>query len=317
MRFLRRNAFLVGLAATMLLAYLAPGPGRVFAEVGGKKAAVVVIFLLSGLTIRPRSLGEDLRQGSVHLLIQGFNLLLIPAVVFVTAGWVASGPARTGLYVMAAVPTTVSSCVAFTIAARGRASCALLNAIGGNLLGVVVSPLLLGFMAGAAESGGRGTIAYAMLTLVFVALIPFGVGEAFGAFVGRPGPRGSRVCANVSQFCILLVILGSFSKSLPKLLSEIGGLWPCLIYIAAAHVVFVGMAFGAVRLFRIAPSLTAPVVFCATQKTLGMGLPLADAFFEGSDVPLAVVYLPLMVYHLFQLALGGVLVNQWTKRKAE
>ena len=316
MRRLRRNAFLVGLAVTISVAYLAPGLGRAFAEIGGKKAAVVVIFLLSGFTVRPRSIGEDLRHWPVHLLIQGFNLVLIPLLVFLTTGWVA-GPARLGLFLMAAVPTTVSSCVAFTMAARGRASCALVNAMGGNLLGVVVSPLLLGLMVGVGGAVGGGQVLRSMVTLVYVALIPFAVGETIGAVFGRPGPREARLSANVSQFCILLVILGSFSKSLPDLLRAMGGMWPCVIYIVGAHLVFVGMALACVRLFHFPPSLAPAVVFCSTQKTLGMGLPLADAFFEGGGVPLAVVYLPLMVYHLFQLALGGVLVNQWTKRKAE
>jgi hypothetical protein len=79
---------------------------------------------------------------------------------------------RDGLVVMACVPTTSNMCVVLTSAAQGDAPAAVLNAVGGNLLGVLVTPLLLRVLLGlcgsatSAATGSRSSSAPALGALV-------------------------------------------------------------------------------------------------------------------------------------------------------
>jgi len=51
--------------------------------------------------------------------------------------------------------------------------------------------------------------------------------------------------------------------------------------------------------------------FCGTQKSLANGLPIARAIFGQSPL-LGLIVLPLIVYHLLQIAIGSVVARRFT-----
>ena len=55
------------------------------------------------------------------------------------------------------------------------------------------------------------------------------------------------------------------------------------------------------------------IFFCATQKTVAMGLPLIEAMF-GDNSNMGIYIIPLLLYHPFQLICDSLLVHpisQW------
>jgi sodium/bile acid cotransporter 7 len=58
--------------------------------------------------------------------------------------------------------------------------------------------------------------------------------------------------------------------------------------------------------------------FCASQKSLATGLPLATSILAAAPavVDAAAVLIPLMVYHPAQLVLAGLLSSRWAHRQA-
>jgi len=55
-------------------------------------------------------------------------------------------------------------------------------------------------------------------------------------------------------------------------------------------------------------------VFCGSKKTLASGVPMAQLIF-GATPALGLILLPLMIYHPFQLAVGGMLAQKWAELK--
>jgi solute carrier family 10 (sodium/bile acid cotransporter), member 7 len=55
------------------------------------------------------------------------------------------------------------------------------------------------------------------------------------------------------------------------------------------------------------------LLFCAPQKTLAAGAPMAQILFAG-DPAVAIVLLPLMVYHAVQLLGGASLAERISRR---
>ena len=94
-------------------------------------------FFGGGLSLRTKQLAEGVVQAAVQLLIMSLLLapLLIWACDLVWRHWQMEPGLRLGFIVLAASPTTITSCVVLTTAAKGNRVATLINASGGNLLG--------------------------------------------------------------------------------------------------------------------------------------------------------------------------------------
>ena len=160
--FAQKNFFILAMAVAVGLARLAPslgakgGPLR--PEVTVDKLATSALFVLSGLALPLRDIRRAATTGwRLIAVVQLFSLGAMPLLV---AGLVrllraASSSSSSfyssllqddtldGLLVMASVPTTVNMCVVLTTAAGGDVAGAILNAVVGNLAGIVVTPLWL------------------------------------------------------------------------------------------------------------------------------------------------------------------------------
>ncbi len=307
------RCWLAGL--TLVLAWAAPLVGNSLDRVYMPKIAIVGIFLLSGITLRMGSVLEDVTRWRCHLIIQSIAFVFIPAVVFGTTGWLPAGPIKYGIYMMAVLPITISSCVVFTGLAGGRTACALLNAVGGNLLGVFVSPLLLGLLIVKGNDTGAVNALGAISKLACLVLLPFVIGQLLGAGVPNLRAPVKKVERITSKVLILLIMLCAFSRSWERIAaSNLSTLGTCFAYLAVLHLAVIAAVMGIIRTVKLPPTEAAAVFFCATQKTLSLGIPLAIAFFAE---PLhGIVILPITFYHFFQLIIGTFLIPYWARRTA-
>jgi sodium/bile acid cotransporter 7 len=88
--------------------------------------AVIVIFLISGLSLRTKILAETILRVRLHLLIQVINLIIIPFTVFglvllfFKAHMNINSLLLVGVVIAASTPTTVSSNVVMTKNANGN-----------------------------------------------------------------------------------------------------------------------------------------------------------------------------------------------------
>ena len=306
-----------GIAFVIGLAYVIPEVGVFLKGHHAVNVAIIAIFLMSGMTTRLSHVGEDMANWRCHALIQGLSFVLIPAILLATSWWIKDESLKYGVFLVAVVPTTISSCVVMTTAAGGRTSCALLNAAGGNLLGIVISPLLLGFLVGRSGAVGVDSSVRTIVKLCWLVLLPFVAGQVSAQFLPQAINAGvKRIQSRVAQCFILVIMFCAFAESMNKLGEAVGGMWMCFAYLAVLHLVLTWVAAACARGLRLSPTDPVAAVYCGTQKTLAMGLPLAYAFFEGSDVTVGLVILPLTFYHLFQLVYGGMKISYWSKRTA-
>lgn len=94
--------------------------------------AVIVIFLISGLSLRTKILAQTILRVRLHFLIQVVNLIIIPFFVFglVLILFKAHVPLSSllliGVVIAASTPTTVSSNVVMTKNAKGNEASGML-----------------------------------------------------------------------------------------------------------------------------------------------------------------------------------------------
>jgi sodium/bile acid cotransporter 7 len=196
--------------------------------------------------------------------------------------------------------------VALTAAARGNVAAAVFNATLSSLLGVVLTPLWLSVVLG--TSGQALPFGSVVLDLVLWLVVPLLVGQAARPFFGAFAARHKAGINVVDRLTILLLVYTSFCDSVK------GGVWssgaaPLAISLLASLLLlslllvitwWAGQACGFDRADRIA------VLFCGS---LASGVPMARLIF-GAQPGLALILLPIMIYHPLQLVVGGWLAGR-------
>ncbi len=319
-RWLAQNWFLAGMAASVVLAGVFPRPGAA----GGvlhpavlTKAGVALIFFLHGATLSFASFKAGAMRWPLHVLVQATTFLLFPLIglgVIAALDGRVSADLRLGIFYLCALPSTVSSSVAMTAAARGNVAAAVFNATLSSLLGIFLTPMWVGAVA--SVSGAALPIGSVMLDLLRWLVLPLVFGHLSRPWTGRWMERHQVGVHVADRVTILLLVYTSFCDSF------VGGVWSDNSgMILVALVGFAGLLFTTVMLFTAlaATALRFPTedkiaaMFCGSKKTLASGVPMAKLMFGGNP-GLGLILLPIMIYHPLQLILCGVLVNWW-KRK--
>lgn len=314
--------FLLGLFLAVGLAWAFPGPG----STGGwmypqvlTKVAISLIFFLHGISLPLATLKAGTLKWQVHLIVQLATFALFPLVG--VAIWGLAGDAMTpdlklGYFYLCALPSTVSSSVALTAAARGNVAAAVFNATLSSLLGVFLTPLWLGIVLHA--SSVALPLGEVILGLVRWLVAPLVIGQALRPLVSRYVARYRRRIGYVDRATILLLVYTSFCDSFQ------GGVWSRHGWgtvgatMAASAVIFyvmTGLIRGACRALHFETEDRIAAIFCGSQKTLASGVPMAQLIFAGHP-GIGVILLPIMIYHALQLVLSGGLAGRWAARPA-
>jgi sodium/bile acid cotransporter 7 len=309
---LRIDGFLIGLLAALVLAWLMPAVGSMLSAWQVNKVAVALIFLLHGIALPAEALREGTRQVRLHVMVQSSTFVLFPLL-----GWLVSlglpDTLRAGVLFLSALPSTVSSSVALTAVARGNVAAAIFNASLSSLLGVVLTPLWMRLLLGAA--GASLPFGKVVLDLVLYLLLPFALGQMLRPWLREHAAKHKAVISRVDRGSILLLVYTSFCDSVN------GGGWQrqgisaalgafaialLLLLLVLTLTSLAASALGFARPERIT------AVFCGSKKTLAAGVPMAQLIF-GAGQFAGLVILPLLAYHTLQLVLCSSLAARWAE----
>ena len=312
MRKLLPDPFIVLLLATVVAASLLPASGAtatLFSNIS--TAGVVFLFFLHGVRL-PR---ENLMAALAHWRLHGV-VLAVTYGVFPLAGLAVAtafpsllpAPLWVGLLFLCALPSTVQSSIAFTSMAKGNIAGTVASAAASNLLGIVLTPLLLGLLAHVQGSG----ISFAGIWKIVLQLfVPFVSGHLLRPWLGGWAKRQNAILANIDRGTIVLSIYSAFS------LAVIGGIWhsvpisTLLVLAVLCAALLTGVLLLTHRLGQalgFVPADITTLQFCGSLKSLVSGVPMAMVLFTGPEIVMAL--LPLMIYHQMQLMSGAWLAKR-------
>jgi solute carrier family 10 (sodium/bile acid cotransporter), member 7 len=317
------DGFLLGMISAVVLAWVFPDPGAQ----GGflhpellNKLGVALLFFLHGLTLSFAALKSGTLRWPLHLIVQLATFVVFPLLgllLLSAVGRFFDPELRTGIFFLCALPSTVSSSVALTAAARGNVPAAVFNATLSSLLGVFVTPFWLGLVLGA---NGQGfAVGKVILELVEWLLLPLALGQLARPLLGVFAMHHKRRISLVDRGTILLLVYTSFCDSVKAGIWSHHGVLPLLLTLLISVTMFaavmslVELASRAIDL-PVADRITA--AFCGSKKTLASGVPMARLIF-GAHPGLGMILLPLMIYHPLQLLICGVLAGRWAQRPGD
>ena len=278
------------------------------------QAAIAALFFLHGAKLEPRAALAGARNWRLHVCVLLATFVLFPLLAL-TARAAVPGllpPALwAGLLLLAVLPSTVQSSIAFTSMARGNVPAALCAATASNLLGIVLTPLLASLLLH--TSGGFS--AHAVGDIVAQLLLPFLAGQLARPWIGPWAANNRTLLSLVDRGSILLVVYGAFSEGVAQGIWHQIGLSSMATLIAADAALLaavLGLTTLTSRLLGFSRRDEIAVVFCGSKKSLASGLPMATVLLAGQSAGLIV--LPLMLFHQIQLMACAAMARRYAAR---
>lgn len=301
---LKIDGFIISILVAVVVAAVIPATGSAEDVLNWVViVAIALLFFLYGARMEPAEAVAGLRHWRLHLTILAFTFVLFPILGLALrpiAPHVIGDDLTVGVLYLCVLPSTVQSSIAFTSIARGNVAGAIVSASMSNLLGVLLTPLLV--IALISTTGGVTISGEAIIDIGLQILLPFVLGQLSRPLTARWVARQASLLKFTDRGTIVLVVYAAFSKGMEEDiwskvgLGDIGILVVASIVIVAAFLWLTRVTaerFGFSRGDRIA------IQFCGTKKSLASGLPMAAIIFSGSDIGTTV--LPLMIFHQVQL----------------
>tara|TARA_B110000285_G_scaffold141960_1_gene158737 strand:+ start:97 stop:1071 length:975 start_codon:yes stop_codon:yes gene_type:complete len=317
---LRKHAFTLWLVAAVLLAVYFPEP----ASKGGCLRAqwttqfgVALIFFLQGLTLPTRSLAAGYKPKRLHVFVLAWNYLWFPAVtglLLIPLSGLLTPELCVGFWLLAILPTTVASAIAFTSISGGDTSNAIFSTIFSNLLAVLVVPTIaVAYLA--SETAIEISLTGIFVSLARLLVLPLILGQVLRQLVRALAGRIAGLTKLVSSGIIVFIVHAAFAQSVSSgLLNELS-LALCLgvaVSIVTVLLVTSVLIWWSGSWLRLQRAQRIAAFFCASQKSLASGLPLASSILLAAPgvVDPAMVLIPLICFHPVQLAFAGLLAGR-------
>lgn len=285
-----------------------------------------LVFFISGLSLKTRSLIDAFLNMRLNLLIQSWVFGFTPGLFYVLYLGLRQSEhidheIADGFCLLGCLPMTINMCYVLTSSSNGNDSSALFNATFGNIIGIFLSPLLI---LGMLSISGGVSYEAVILKLTFQVVCPLVAGQ----ILLNAGPESFRAWLTsvkkymkLSQEALLsLVVYASFCNTFA---SDVD-INPVSIVIIAVVICVVQFGlfalawwFYKIPLFGFDVKDSIAGMFCSVHKTMALGVPVISSMYENSAAGPGVYSIPLLIYHPLLAVSGSILVPIMKKKVAD
>lgn len=315
----KKHHFVILLASVVAFAWIFPVGGRsggYFQSQITTKIGVFIIFLLQGLTIPTEQLKAGASNMRLHGFVLGTNFVFIPILGYLfilllglLGDELAAPNLRLGILYLAILPTTVSSAVAFVSVSRGNVAGAIFATATSNILGVFIVPVLAAWML-AAQGGVEVDVLPLLWKLFVLVVLPMIIGQIIRPFAASLVKRIKPYVKTTNNGIIFFIVYCAFCNTVSKdVWASLGAvtivaavLSSVILLLTVSWLVWQGSRFAGLD-----PASRVTAFYCASQKTLAAGVPMASSIFAGLEdtLNIGLILTPLLVYHPAQLFLAS------------
>ncbi|MFB9223134.1 bile acid:sodium symporter family protein [Paracoccus cavernae] len=314
------DRYMMLLILTVALATFLPARG-VFAGVLGQVTywAVALLFFIYGAKLSTATIVSGLSNWKLQIGCLLCTYALFPLLglgIAPIAGAYLPAAFGIGLLYIGCLPSTVQSSIAFTSVSGGNVAGAVCAASISNVLGVALAPLLIALLI--PSDAGFGIDSGAVWKIVQQILLPFALGQLCRPLLGQWLHRHKLATTIVDRGSILLIVYSAFSAGV------VNGIWhavdaPHMVALWALVCAMMGLGMIITVIAGRAAGMERPdllaLFYCGSTKSLATGMPMAGILFAGQDV--AMIVLPLMLFHLTQLFVCAVISQRMAMRLEE
>lgn len=279
--------------------------------------AIGLLFFLYGGRLSRESILAGVSNWRLQILVLSCTFVAFPligmGIEFVAKPYM-DAKISTGILFLCLVPSTVQSSIAFTSIARGDIPSAVCAASLSNLVGIFLTPLLVGVLL--TGPGFAGFSFDALRAVVLQLFIPFVAGQLLRPWIGAWLHRNKSMLGYVDRGSILLVVYTAFSEGVVNGIWELVDAWTLLLILIISVAILGLMLVFTVwtsRRMGFSTAEESAIVFCGSKKSLASGVPMANILFPASAV--GVIVLPLMLFHQIQLMVCAAMATRYAERE--
>lgn len=277
------------------------------------KIAVGLLFFLHGARLSRQAVVAGITHWRLHIMVLAITFVVFP-LLGLALGQIIPGLSNSAFYggilFLCVLPSTVQSSIAFTSIAKGNVPAAIVSASASNIIGMFITPLLVGLLFSAQ---GEALISLDALNSILLQLLaPFVLGQVLQPWIGNFIRRHNKVLGLVDRGSIIMVVYLAFSEAMVQ------GLWTTVSGHDLALMIAVNIGLLAIILwftgfasrklgFSRADQIT--IIFCGSKKSLASGAPMASVIFPAAMV--GSIVLPLMIFHQIQLMACAFLARKY------
>lgn len=316
-QFLRKQWFLMALAAVLALGFTVPGPFLGPANSAPFRNSVVILVLfLMALPLNTADVWRSIKNPMPPLFGSFVNMGVLPLLAW-AGSYLLSGQLAIGLIVAAIAPCTLASAAVWTRRAGGNEIVSVLVTLITNGTCFVTAPFWLAVTTG---TSAELEIASMVNRLALLVVLPMGAAQLLRQWgsVAETATRLKPVTTVLTQVGILTMVLVGAVRCHANLAGTnwretvgLGQLLLMVVLAAGVHVIGLVTAYsvsgvlGMTRADRIATAIA------GSQKTLMVGLFIAIEYFGGLAI------LPMVTFHILQLFIDTLVADRWAREASE
>ena len=310
---LKKYWFLAGLLCVFIVTVgdtseTVSGIGRWLKMHRGPDAVIVLIFFFSGLSLDVR----QIRSGLMDVKSIAAALIVIFMVSPVAGALFGMTSLDTGviigIFLVAVMPTTLSSGVVMTGAAGGNMAQALAITILANGLAVFTIPVVLSLLLNLV---GGSTVVYIdkpaiMIKIGLYVLLPLCMGLTIKYFTKSIIDRFALKMQTLNQCLVLGIVWMAMSQARDAIVDSGASVAVVFFLVFSFHGILLAAAGFLDRLLKLGKGRRESVIFMGGQKTLPLSIILQVSLFPEYGLALVVCVL----HHMIHLLMDGYLVGK-------
>jgi solute carrier family 10 (sodium/bile acid cotransporter), member 7 len=282
--------------------------GRWLKSHSGPNLVIFFIFIFSGIILDTRLLRKGFRDARATLAALIVIFLISPVLAWVYHFFPINIQILTGLFLVAVMPSTLSSGVVMTQGASGNMAHALFVTILANTMAVFTIPVALSMLlttftdSRMIEIDAKGI----MLKIAFLVILPL----AFGMIIQLIGR--SRILQFqskvqiINQLLVLMIVWMGMCQSRETIVSGGSAIFPIAFISFSYHLLLVLSAMGISKIMKIGPGRRESVIFMGGQKTLPLSVILQSTLFPEYGLALVVC----VGHHIIHLVMDAYCVEK-------
>ncbi len=311
-RFIEKYWFLLALIGISLLTVLdnrelLVNAGIRLKEHNGPDNIIVLIFFLSGLALNTEQLKAGLTDTTGTFLALLLIFFIAPFLAFLFSFIPLETGIIIGIFLVASMPTTLSSGVVMTGTGGGNSGHALLITIIANSLAVITIPVVLGILL--SLTGDSRIIEIDRLPIMIKigsrVLLPLAVGITIAKFFSTRLQPFLKYTALGNQLGILCMVWMALCSGRREIIAQQKSILLIFILVFSFHLLLILSGLLITSLCGIGKGRRESVIIMGGQKTLPLSVILQVALFPSFGIALVVC----VMHHITHLIMDAFLTR--------
>ena len=277
--------------------------GIFFKENNAPEIIIFLIFIVSGLLIDKEQIKAGIKDVKVTFLSLLVIVIIAPTVALLSVWFPLDTGVVIGIFLVAVMPTTLSSGVIMTGVAGGNMAHSLFITIVSNVIGIFSIPLILSWLLLFINQAKELVIDQgAIITKLFIlVLIPLILGIYTKPFIFKMIHPDKKKLQIINQCLVLGIVFISLASAKQVIMTKEISILYIVILVTVFHLILLGSSFFLVKIFSIKKGSYESIIFMGSQKTLPLSIMIQVTYFNEFGIALLVC----VMHHIIHLMIDG------------